>query len=69
MLQIEMMIKKKNSCVKCLIIFLVRKMAEARVAVAEPRVNTIEEIATPETWREVFKTFRSTATKRYYKIR
>ncbi|XP_055934955.1 carnitine O-palmitoyltransferase 1, liver isoform-like isoform X2 [Argiope bruennichi] len=47
----------------------VRKMAEARIAVAEPRVNTIEEITTPETWREVFKTFRSTATKRYYKVR
>ncbi|KAG8200711.1 hypothetical protein JTE90_022322 [Oedothorax gibbosus] len=47
----------------------VSNMAEARVAVAEPRVNTIEEITAPETWREVFKTFRSTATKRYYKIR
>ncbi|GFS86829.1 hypothetical protein NPIL_326391, partial [Nephila pilipes] len=44
-------------------------MAEARIAVAEPRVNTIEEITTPESWKEVFKTFRSTATKRYYKVR
>ncbi|GFT99427.1 hypothetical protein NPIL_310641, partial [Nephila pilipes] len=48
---------------------LIKKMAEARIAVAEPRVNTIEEITTPESWKEVFKTFRSTATKRYYKVR
>ncbi|GFY71742.1 carnitine O-palmitoyltransferase 1, liver isoform [Trichonephila inaurata madagascariensis] len=50
-------------------VFYIKKMAEARIAVAEPRVNTIEEIATPESWKEVFKTFRSAATKRYYKVR
>lgn len=44
-------------------------MAEARIAVAEPRVNTVEEITSPQTWREVFMSFRSAATKRYYKVR
>lgn len=44
-------------------------MAEARIAVAEPRVNTVEEITSPQTWREVFLSFRSAATKRYYKVR
>ncbi|XP_042905266.1 carnitine O-palmitoyltransferase 1, liver isoform [Parasteatoda tepidariorum] len=44
-------------------------MAEARIAVAEPRVNTIDEIAAPESYKEIFKTVRSTVTKRYYKVR
>lgn len=44
-------------------------MAEARIAVAEPRVHTVEEIAAPQSWKEVLTSFRSTATKRYYKVR
>ncbi|XP_054721147.1 carnitine O-palmitoyltransferase 1, liver isoform-like [Uloborus diversus] len=44
-------------------------MAEARIAVAEPRVNTVEELAATQTWKDVFGSFRSTATKRYYKVR
>lgn len=44
-------------------------MAEARIAVAEPRVNTVEEITSPQTWRDVFFSFRSSAAKRYYKAR
>ena len=44
-------------------------MAEARIAVAEPRVNTVEEITSPQTWREFFFSFRSSAAKRYYKVR
>lgn len=44
-------------------------MAEARIAVAEPRVDTVEEITTPQTWKDVFFSFRSSAAKRYYKAR
>lgn len=44
-------------------------MAEARIAVAEPRINTVEEITSPQTWRDVFFSFRSSVAKRYYKAR
>ncbi|XP_035204886.1 uncharacterized protein LOC118179832, partial [Stegodyphus dumicola] len=47
----------------------VSKMAEARIAVAEPRVNTIEEISSPQSWKDVLGSFRSIITKRYYKVR
>lgn len=44
-------------------------MAEARIAVAEPRINTVEEITSPQTWKDVFFSFRSSVAKRYYKAR